>query len=189
MHTSSLYWFTLTTRATSSSQKPLGNPLSNQTRLQTPHTKVVTLNPSRNTLPLANHTKSIDLEHLKNTQHSLAIQQQKYKRLRKDYTWSKYNMKRIQLQSYFTLTWKSKAWCESWKLEIKRLVKTFNIIQRLVKTFNKGMYSVRNHLRQIHHSKQDPVRIFKVETTKQPIDLVWQLSQPSQTTFSLFQNI
>jgi len=34
MHTNSLYWFTLTTRATSSSQKPLGNPLSNQTRLQ-----------------------------------------------------------------------------------------------------------------------------------------------------------
>jgi len=75
MHTSSLYWFTLTTRATSSSQKPLDNPLSNQTRLQTPHTKVVTLNPSRNTLPLANNTESIDLEHLKNTQHSLAIQQ------------------------------------------------------------------------------------------------------------------
>jgi len=41
MHTSRLYWFTLTTRATSSSQKPLGNPLSNQTKLQTPHTKVV----------------------------------------------------------------------------------------------------------------------------------------------------
>jgi len=28
-----------------------------------------------------------------------------------------------------------------------------------------------------------------VETTKQPIDLVWQLSQPSQTTFNLFQNL
>jgi len=34
MHTSSLYWFTLTTRATSSSLKPLGNPLSNQIGLQ-----------------------------------------------------------------------------------------------------------------------------------------------------------
>jgi len=45
MQTSSLYWFTLTTRATSSFQKPLGNPLSNQTRLQTPHTKVVDLEP------------------------------------------------------------------------------------------------------------------------------------------------
>jgi len=49
-----------------------------KTRLQTPHTKVVTLNPSRNTLPLANHTKNFDLEHLKNTQHSLAQQIQKY---------------------------------------------------------------------------------------------------------------
>jgi len=37
-------------------------------------TKVLTLNPSRNTLPLAKHTKSIDLDHLKNTQHSLATQ-------------------------------------------------------------------------------------------------------------------
>jgi len=32
------------------------------------------LNPLRNTLPLANHTKSVDLEPLKNTQHSLATQ-------------------------------------------------------------------------------------------------------------------
>ena len=86
MHTNNLYQFTITTRATSSSYKPLGNLLSNQTILKTPHTKVVTLNPSRNILPLTNHTKSIDLEHLKNTQHSLAIQQQKYRRLRKDYT-------------------------------------------------------------------------------------------------------
>jgi len=31
----SLYWFTLTPRATSSSQKPLGNSLSNQNRLHT----------------------------------------------------------------------------------------------------------------------------------------------------------
>ena len=28
-----------------------------------------------------------------------------------------------------------------------------------------------------------------VEIKKQPIDLVWQLSQPSQTTFNLFQNL
>ena len=91
MHTSNLYWFTLTTRATSNSQKPLGNPLSNQTILQTPHTKVVTLNPSRNTLPLANHTKSIDLEHLKNTQHSLQYNYRNTEDWEKDYTWLKYN--------------------------------------------------------------------------------------------------
>ena len=119
MHTSSLYWFTLTTRATSSSQKPLGNPLSNQTILQTPHTKVVTLNPSRNTLPLENHTKSIDLEYLKNTQHSFTIQQQKYRRLGKGLHLIKVQLKKIQLQSYSTLTWKSKAWCESFKIKIK----------------------------------------------------------------------
>jgi len=65
---------------------PLGNPLSNQTILQTQTTKVVTLNPSKNILPMENHTKSIDLEHLKNTQHSLATQHQKYSRFRKHYT-------------------------------------------------------------------------------------------------------
>jgi len=139
MHTSSLYWFTLTTRATSSSQKPLGNPLSNQTRLQTPHTKVVILNPSRNTLHLANHTKSIDLEHLKNTQHSLEIQQQKYKRLRKELHLIKVQLKRIQLQSYSTLTWKSKAWCESWKLKIKfvklNFSKLFPTLQKHIKNY------------------------------------------------------
>jgi len=148
MHTSSLYWFTLTTRATSCSQKPLGNPLSNQSKLQTPHTKV-TLNPLRNTLPLANNTKSIDLEHLKNTQHSLAIQQQKYRRLRKWLHLIKVQLKIIQLQSYSTLTWKSKAWCESWKIEIKFVKLNFSKLvftlqkhitnyiyfQRLVKNF------------------------------------------------------
>jgi len=78
-----LYWFTLTPRATSSPQKPLVIHYAIKTRLQTPHTKVVTLIPSRNTLPLANHTKSIDLEHLKNTQHSLATQIQKYSNQRR----------------------------------------------------------------------------------------------------------
>ena len=79
----------------------------------------MTFNPSRNTLPLANNTKSIDLERLKNTQHSLVIQQQKYRRLRKGLHLIKVQLKIIKLQSYFTLTRKSKVWCESWKLEIK----------------------------------------------------------------------
>jgi len=71
---------------------------------KTQTTKVVTLNPSRNTLPLAKHTKSIDLDHLKNTQHSLATQHQKYSRFRRDYyTCSQYKLKSIQLQSYSTL--------------------------------------------------------------------------------------
>ena len=34
----------------------------------------------------------------------------------------------------------------------------------MVKTFNEAAYSVRNHLKQIHHLKQNHVRIFK-ETT------------------------
>jgi len=63
----------------------------------------VTLNPSRNTLPLVKHTKSIDLDHFKNTQHSLATQHQKYSRFKRDYTSSQYKLKSIQLQSYSTL--------------------------------------------------------------------------------------
>ena len=63
-YTNSLYWFTLKPRATSSPQNPLGNPLSNQiqithkTTIKKTHktTKEVTLNPSRNTLHLAQHT-------------------------------------------------------------------------------------------------------------------------------------
>jgi len=50
MQTNSLYWFTLTTRATSSSQKPLDNPLSNQSRLQN------TTHQSSDLEPLKKHT-------------------------------------------------------------------------------------------------------------------------------------
>ena len=73
-----LYWFTLTPRTTSSSQKLLVIHYAIKTILQTPHTKVVTLNPLRNTLPLENHTKNVDLEHLKSIQHSLTTQIKKY---------------------------------------------------------------------------------------------------------------
>jgi len=52
-YTNSLYWFTLKPRATSSPQNPLGNPLNNQIQITHKTTKEVTLNPSRNTLPLA----------------------------------------------------------------------------------------------------------------------------------------
>ena len=54
-YTNSLYWFTLKPRATSSPQNPLGNPLSNQLQITHKTTKDVNLNPSRNTLPLAQH--------------------------------------------------------------------------------------------------------------------------------------
>ena len=133
--------------------------LDEELHYKTPHTKV--LNPSRNTLPLANHTKSIDLENLKNTQHSLAIQQQKYKRLRKDYTLSKNNLKRNTIAILFhsllkiqSLMWILKTWDQICQTEF---LKTFSyfwkqkqiiyIFQRLVKTFNEGAYLDRNHLK------------------------------------------
>ena len=55
-YTNSLYWFTLKPRATSSPHNPLGNPRSNQIQITHKTTKEVTLNASRNTLPLAQHT-------------------------------------------------------------------------------------------------------------------------------------
>ena len=61
------------------SQKPLGNPLGNQNQITYTHTtKEVTLIPSRNTLPLAQHThtKNVDLDNLKSTQPFLALQHQ-----------------------------------------------------------------------------------------------------------------
>jgi len=73
-----LYWFTLTPELHPVPRNHWVTHYAIKTRLHTSHTKVVTLNPSRNTLPLANHTKNVDLEHLKNTQHSLATQLHKY---------------------------------------------------------------------------------------------------------------
>ena len=157
----------------------------------------MTLNPSRNTLPLEKHTKSIDLDHLKCTQHSLATQHQKYSRLRRDYTCLEYKLKSIQLQSYSTLF-------ENPKLDVNVQIlkstlsqlknsslflllvwkhkQTIYIFQRSVKTINEGTYSVGNHLKNIQQPKQSSVRIFK-ETIgwnhKTTDCLVWQLSQPN----------
>ena len=91
MHTSSLYWFTLTTRATSSSQKQLGNPLRNQTILQTPHTKVVTLNPSRNTLPWQTTPRVLILNTSRTHNTPWKYNNRNTEDWEKDYTWSKYN--------------------------------------------------------------------------------------------------
>jgi len=134
MHPSSLYWFTLTTRATSSSQKSLCNPLSNQTRLQNtthqssdleplkkhtsfgkPHQEYWSWTPQEHTTLLSNTTTGI--QKIEKGLHMIKVQ-----------------LQRIQLQSYSTLTWKSKAWCESWKLEIKyvklNFLKLFLTIQK-----------------------------------------------------------
>ena len=87
-----------------------------KTRLQTPHTKVMTLIPSRNTLPLANHTKSVDFEPLKNTQHSLTTQIQKYKK-GIEYTQVLQSLKfKITTQSYSTHLRMIQSSFKSWKI-------------------------------------------------------------------------
>jgi len=113
----------------------------------------MTLNPSRNTLPLANHTKSVDLEHLKNTQHSLATEIQK---IEKRLHLIKAQLKSIQLQSYSTLTLKSKAWCESWKLEIKFAKPNSQIVSYRPKAYNKLYILPKDSLK---HLKQERIQL------------------------------
>jgi len=72
-YTNSLYWFTLKPRVTSSPQKSLGNPLNNQNRLHTNHQRNHLEPFKKHTLFGTTHTKNVDLDNLKSTQHSLAI--------------------------------------------------------------------------------------------------------------------
>ena len=95
--------------------EPLGKPLSNQTRLQNtthqssdlepfkkhttfgkPHQEYWSWTPQEHTILLGNTT--IEIQKIKKGLHLIKVQS-----------------KRIQLQSYSTLSWKSKAWCESLK--------------------------------------------------------------------------
>ena len=74
------------------SQKPLENLLGNQNQITYTHTtKEVTLIPSRNTLPLAQHThtKNVDLDNLKSTKPSWLYNTRMYKVLRTNYTVTK----------------------------------------------------------------------------------------------------
>ena len=136
----------------------------------------MTLKPSRNTLPLAKHTKSIDLDHLKSTQHFVATQHQKYSRLRRDYTCSQYKLKSIQLQFYSTLFQNPKLDVNVQILEstlsqlknsnlflllVRKHKQTIYIFQRLVNAINEGTYSVENHLKHSQPPKQNSLRIFK----------------------------
>ena len=136
----------------------------------------MTLKPSRNTLPLAKHTKSIDLDHLKSTQHFVATQHQKYSRLRRDYTCSQYKLKSIQLQFYSTLFQNPKLDVNVQILEstlsqlknsnlflllVRKHKQTIYIFQRLVNAINEGTYSVENHVKHSQPPKQNSLRIFK----------------------------
>ena len=81
-------------------------------------------------------------------------------------------------QNCFLLVWKHKQ--------------TIYIFLRLVKAFNEGAYSVKKHLKQIHHSKLNSVRIFK-ETigwnheTSDCFGLTVKSTKPN--TFQHFQKI
>jgi len=58
IHTINLYWFTVSQELHLVPRKPLSIPLCNQHTLITTHTKVVILNPSKHTPPLAITTQN-----------------------------------------------------------------------------------------------------------------------------------
>jgi len=108
-YTNNLYCSLLNQELHPVPKKSLGNRLSNQTRLQHTIPQSSDLEPFKKHTHFGNsHTKSIDLDHLKSTQNSLATQHRKYKRLRRDYTCLHNNLKSIQMQSYSTLFRKPK---------------------------------------------------------------------------------
>jgi len=81
----SLYWFTLQSRATSSPQNPLGNPLRNQ--LQTTHKnhQRSDLDPlKKHTSFGSSHTKNVDLDNLKSIQPFLALQHHNVQRIQNE---------------------------------------------------------------------------------------------------------
>jgi len=165
----------------------------------------VTLNPSRNTFTLANHTPRVLILIPSKAHNTLWQHNQKYRRLRRDYTCLQNNLKSVQMQSYSTLLENPKLWCEYSNLESTlSQLKNSNlfffsvwqdkqiiyIFQRLVKAFNEGAYSVGNHLKHIQPSKQNSIRIFKetIGWNHETTDcLVCQLSQPNLNSFLPFQ--
>ena len=86
-YTNSLYWFTLKPRATSSPQNPLGNPIRNQNTDYTQNHQRSDLEPlKKHTSFGSTHTKNVDLDNLKSTQHSLVYNTRIYKVFRTNYT-------------------------------------------------------------------------------------------------------
>ena len=122
-YTNSLYWFTLKPRATSSPHNPLGNPLSNQLQITHKTTKQVTLIPSRNTLPLAQHTlRMLILTTSRAHNPSWLYNTRIYKVFRTNYTcyrmnWNQYRCNPIPLSLEKT---KAEKWnIKSWKQTLK----------------------------------------------------------------------
>ena len=167
----------------------------------------MTLNPSRNTLTLAQHTPRMLILTTSRAHTLLGNNTRKYRTFRTNYTCLQNNLKSIQMQSYSTLSW------ENPKLDVnvqnlkaiflitkksnlfflfvlkhKQTIYTF---QRLVKAFNRGAYSVGNHLKHTQPPKQNFVRIFKetIDWNHETIDCFGlTTSQPTKTVFNLFKN-
>ena len=162
-YTNNLYWFALKPRATSNSQKPLGNPLSNQNRLHTNHQRSDLEPFKKHTSFGTTHTKNVDLDNLKSTRHSLATTP-KFTKCSERITlvyrtiWNQYKCNPIPLSLEKTQSWMwmFKTWKQSFTtkknsnlffLFIIKHKQTIYSFQRLVKAFNRGAYSVENHLK------------------------------------------
>jgi len=134
----------------------------------------VTLNPSRNTLPLAQHTPRMLISRAHNTPW---LQHQKLQRIQNIlHLFTEQTEINTDVILFHSLLRKPKLKSECSKLEsnlsqlknsnlfflfvIKHKQTIYNF-QRLVKPFNTGAYSVENYLKHTQLTKHNSVRIFK----------------------------
>ena len=168
----------------------------------------MTLNPSRNTLTLAQHTPRMLILSTSRAHNTPWQQHQNLQNIQNElHLFTEQSEINTDVILFHSLLRKPKAWCECSKLErnISQMKKsnpfflfvikqkqTIYIFQRLVTTFNRGAYSVGNHLKHTQLTKQNFVRIFKetIDWNHETIDCFGlTASQLIKTVFNLFKNI
>ena len=160
----------------------------------------MTLNPSRNILPLAQHTPRMLILTTWRARNTHWQQHQNLQNVHNElHLFTEQSEINTDAILFHTLLRKPRVECECSKLEsnlsqlknsnlfflfVIKHKQTIYIFQRLVKAFNRGAYSVGNHLKHTQLTKQNYVRIFK-----ETIDCFGvTTSQPTKTVFNLFKN-
>ena len=172
----------------------------------------MTLIPSRKTFPLAQHThtKIVDLDNLKNTQHFLAYHTTvytKYRRITLLTEWTEINTNEILFHSLLikasskqSLTLESKIseklksiflWLNLSCCLLQKISKLFIAFKEWPKHLKQERIQLQNHLKLIQHTKQFSVMIWK-QTTGWICESIGcfglTASQTPKTVFYLFQN-
>ena len=167
----------------------------------------MTLNPSRNTLSLAQYTPWMLILTTSRAHNTPWQQHQNLQNVHNElHLFTEQSKINTDVILFHSLLRKPKVWCECSKLEsnlsqlknsnlfflfVIKHKQTIYSFQRLVKTFNRGAYSVRNHLKHTQLTKQNFVKIFKetIDWNHETIDCFGlTASQPTKTVFNLFKN-